>query len=132
MSDIHFHALNIAHAGVSASRQGRRSSRGVREREHLTLQYVRSPGCLQDSANLGSSMHGLGLLMHACAGQLPALEHGIDIVEGAGDETASAEAIITYLKQHGHDLDAGLSASQVGYSSFACFHSKSACLPAGF
>ncbi len=52
--------------------------------------------------------------MPACAGQLPALEHGIDIVEGAGDENASAEAIIMYLKQHGHDLDSGLSAAQVG------------------
>ena len=51
--------------------------------------------------------------MHACTGQLPALEHGIHIVEGAGDDNAAAEAIITYLKQHGHDLDAGLSASQV-------------------
>ena len=58
--------------------------------------------------------HGSGLTMHACAGQLPALEHGIDIVEGAGDADAAAEAIITYLKQHGHDLDAGLSATQVG------------------
>ena len=51
--------------------------------------------------------------MHACAGQLPALEHGIDIVEGAGHENASAEAIIAYLQQHGHDLDSGLSAAQV-------------------
>ena len=57
--------------------------------------------------------HGPGLTMHACTGQLPALEHGIHIVEGAGDDNAAAEAIITYLKQHGHDLDAGLSASQV-------------------
>ena len=59
-------------------------------------------------------LHALGPLhMLASAGQLPALEHGIDIVEGAGDETASAEAIIAYLKQHGHDLDSGLSAAQV-------------------
>ena len=58
-------------------------------------------------------VYGLGPSVPACAGQLPALEHGIDIVEGARDEDASAEAIIAYLKQQGHDLDSGLSASQV-------------------
>lgn len=58
-------------------------------------------------------VHGLGPSVPACAGHLPALEHGIDIVEGARDEDASAEAIIAYLKQQGHDLDSGLSASQV-------------------
>ena len=122
-----FMLLDAAHAGVPAPGQGRRCSRGVRELEHLTLQYARPPACPRECAHPGSSMHGLGLVMHACAGQLPALEHGIDIVEGGGDENASAEAIVTYLRQQGHDLDAGLNPSQVGCPSFARFTSKSAC-----
>ena len=51
--------------------------------------------------------------LHAHAGQLPALEHEVELVETAGDGSNAARAIIRYLKEHGHDLDAGLNASQV-------------------
>lgn len=77
----------------------------------------------------GAACMGRYLMMHAREGQLPALERGIDIVEGAGDEIAAAEAIITYLKQNGHDLDADLSASQVGWSVLSML-SQQACTPA--
>ncbi|CAL8472174.1 g11716 [Coccomyxa elongata] len=46
------------------------------------------------------------------SGQLPALEHGLDLVEGVGDEFASARAIISYLRSHGSDLDAHLTTVQ--------------------
>ncbi len=46
------------------------------------------------------------------AGQLPALEHGLDLIEGEGDEFASARAITNYLQSHGSDLNAHLSAVQ--------------------
>ena len=48
----------------------------------------------------------------APAGQLPALEHGLDLVEGVGDEFASARTIIEYLRSHGSDLDAHLTTVQ--------------------
>ena len=47
------------------------------------------------------------------AGQLPALEKGMDIIEGGGDDSASCHIIIQYLKSHGVDLDAHLSPAQV-------------------
>ncbi|KAK9905474.1 hypothetical protein WJX75_000427 [Coccomyxa subellipsoidea] len=46
------------------------------------------------------------------SGQLPALEHGLDMIEGVGDEFASARAIISYLQSHGSDLDAHLTTAQ--------------------
>lgn len=49
----------------------------------------------------------------SAAGQLPALEHGEGLVDGAGDEYAAARAIIAYLRGHGSDIDAHLSATQV-------------------
>lgn len=49
------------------------------------------------------------------AGQLPALEKGLDIIEGTGDGFASGQAILQYLKSHGVDLDAHLTPTQVSY-----------------
>ena len=46
-------------------------------------------------------------------GQLPALEHGLDLVETQGDEYAAARAIIASLNSHGPSLDSHLSATQV-------------------
>lgn len=54
------------------------------------------------------------------AGQLPALEHGLDVVEATGDEQAAAGAIIAYLRAHGADLDARLNAMQVRHRHHPC------------
>ena len=98
----------MLHAGVHAFGKVVSGSRRVCQLEHIALRYGKV------AAALCSSYHP----PPACdvappAGQLPALEHGLDVVEATGDEQAAARAIIAYLRAHGADLDARLTAMQV-------------------